>query len=282
MPYNSGYCNFISSKTIYPLRRNTKSDYYYFPFPQIDELIYNKWLKIKKANKLILGPNFVPISWKRFPVEDIWQERRFSEILKQIKGIAVHSERVRNHLINRTNTSNLIKKFKIIRHCTNTNPKNIKPFFERKIDILFFEKYQDFNRSQQGTQIINLLKNTSKIIGRLKYGNYTKEKMEYLANNSKFIIYFSFFDTGAIGLKEIQNYGVFTFSHQRDLIIHNETGFYVPELADENNMSLAYQIIMKKIEIVKNLNPNTQSIAKINQKINKCQNSLNDLCESLF
>ena len=116
----------------------------------------------------------------------------------------------------------------------------------------------------------------------MKYENYTKEKMEYLANNTKFIIYFSFFDTGAIGLKEIQNYGVYAFSHQKDLIVHKDTGFYVPELADEYNMSKAYQIIMKKIEIITNLNPNAQYIAKINQEINKCQNALNDLCESLF
>ena len=132
MPYNSGYCNFISSKTIYPLRRNTKSDYYYFPFPQIDELIYNKWLKIKKANKLILGPNFIPFSWKRFPIEDIWQERRFSEILKQIKGIAVHSERVRNHLIYRTNTSNLIKNSKLYVLVLIQIPKILNPFLKGK------------------------------------------------------------------------------------------------------------------------------------------------------
>ena len=46
-------------------------------------------------------------------------------------------------------------------------------------------------------------------------------------------------------------------------------------------MNQAYKIIMKKIENVINLNPNTLSIAKINQEINKCQNALNDLCESL-
>jgi len=282
LPYNTGNCNFISSKTIYPLRENLKSDYYYFPFPQIDEIIYSKWLKIRKVNKLILGPNFVPISWEHFPNESIWQERMFYEILKQVKGYAVHSERVKNHLINRTNTMKLIKKFKIIRPCTNIKPKNIKPFSKREIDILFFEKYQDFNLSEQGNQILNLFYNSSKRIERLKYESYTKEKMEYLANNTKFIIYFSFFDTGAIGLKEIQNYGVYAFSHQRDLIIHNETGLYVPELANEHDMSQAYQIIIKRIEIITNLNPNSQSIAKINQEINKCQNALNDLCESLF
>ena len=47
--------------------------------------------------------------------------------------------------------------------------------------------------------------------------------MKELANNSKFIIYFSFFDTGAIGLKEIQNYGVIAFSLQKEFIIDNET-----------------------------------------------------------
>ena len=47
-------------------------------------------------------------------------------------------------------------------------------------------------------------------------------------------------------------------------------------------MTQAYKIIMKKIEIVTNLHPNTQSIAKINQEINKCQNALNDLCQNIL
>lgn len=201
--------------------------------------------------------------------------------MKHVKGIAVHSERVVNYLSKRSNTINLINKFKIIRPCTNIKPKNIIPFIKRKIDILFFEKYSDFDQSQQGIQFLNLLNNSSKKIERLKYGNYTKKEIEHLANNTKFIIYFSFFDTGAIGLKEIQNYGVFAFSHQRDLIIHNDTGFYVPELANEKCLIQAYKIIMNKIEIVTNLNPNAQLIATINQEINKCENSLNDLCENL-
>jgi hypothetical protein len=176
----------------------------------------------------------------------------------------------------------LLKKFIIIRPCTNNIPKNIKPFIKRKIDILFFEKYADLDYSQQGAQILNLFYNSSKTIERIKYGHYSKKKMKYLANNSKFIIYFSFFDTGAIGLKEIQNYGVFTFSHQRDLIIHKDTGFFIPELANKKDMSKAFKIIMEKIEIVTKLHPNSYSFAKINQKINKCQNALNDLCKNIL
>ena len=259
------------------------SNYYYIPSPRFTESIYNKWVKIKKANKLILGPIFVPRIWRNFPNKKIWKERRFSEILKQVKGIAVHSKRVKNYLSKRSNTLSLINKFKIIRSCTNINPKkDVKPFNKRKIDIIFFEKYKDFDYNKQGIQLLKLFYNTSKTIERIKYGNYTKEKMKYLANNSKFIIYFSFFDTGAIGLKEIQNYGVFTFSHQKDLIVHKDTGFYVPELANKKNIYKAYKIIMEKIEIITNLHPNSQSFAKINQKINKCQNALNDLCESIL
>lgn len=35
-------------------------------------------------------------------------------------------------------------------------------------------------------------------------------------------------------------------------------------------MSQAFQIIMKKIEVITNKYPNTQLLAKINQDINKC------------
>ena len=225
LPYKTKNCNFIPSKVIYPSKEKKNSNLYFIPFPRFNESIYNKWINIKKVNKLILSPCFVPTNWRHFPNKNIWKEKKFSEILKQVKGIAIHSERVRNHLSQRSNTINMLNKYKIIHPYTNLKPKYIKAFVKRDIDILFFEKYKDLDRIQQGAQIFNLFNNASKKIERLKYGSYTKEKMEYLANNTKFIIYFSFFETCEIGLKEIQNYRVFTFSHQRDLIIHNDTGF---------------------------------------------------------
>lgn len=237
---------------------------------------------INQVSKLILGPCFVPIKWTLFPKRSLWNERRFREIIKNVKGIAVHSFRVREYLAQRSNTTYMINKYKIIRPCSRIKPKKVKPFNERNIDILFFEKYRDSNHNQQGAQLFNLFNNSSKVIERIKYGHYTKKKMKKLANDSKFIIYFSFFDTGAIGLKEIQNYGVFAFTHQKDLVIDNKTSFYVPELAYENNMELAYIKIKELIEKITKLNPDTQLISKTNQEINKCQNSLDDLCKSLI
>lgn len=106
-------------------------------------------------------------------------------------------------------------------------------FIKRDIDILFFEKYIDYYHSKQGAQIFIHFNNTSKKIERFKYG--------YLANNTKFIIYFSFFGTETIGLKEIKNYGVFTFSHQKVLIIHNDTGLYAPEIKNSKDITKVYK-----------------------------------------
>ena len=161
-------------------------------------------------------------------------------------------------------------------------PKYVNSFENRSIDIIFFEKYPDLNRRKQGAQLLSLFSSISKKIKTMRYGNYTKEEMINLANNTKFIIYFSFFDTGAIGLKEIQNYGVFAFSHQKDLVIDKTTSFYIPELTNENDMSRAFINIYKKMEIITNNHPNSQIIAEKNQKINKCQNALEDLCKAII
>ena len=106
--------------------------------------------------------------------------------------------------------------------------------------------------------------------------------LRYLANNSKFIIYFSFYDTGAIGLKEIQNYGVISFSLQKDLIIDNETCFYIPELEKTDSMKEASNKIIKIMNTFYQRNPNSILIAKKNQMINHCINALKDLCSCLM
>ena len=168
-----------------------------------------------------------------------------------------------------------------MRPCTNLKPKIINNFEKRKIDIIFFEKYSDLNRTEQGKKLFKILEKTDKKIIKMKYKNYDRKTMKDIANNSKFIIYFSFFDTGAIGLKEIQNYGVFAFTHQKELAINNETSFYIQELASIDNLELASEKILKIIEDISKKKPNLELIAKKNQMINNCRNSLKDLCDSL-
>ena len=201
--------------------------------------------------------------------------------MESTKGIGVHSERVRAHISERSNTSYMIEKYIIIRACTNIKPKYIKPFKDRKIDILFFEKYADLDYTKFGKDLFQHFQNSNLKIEKLKYGNYEKEDMKKLANDTKFIIYFSFFDTGAIGLKEIQNFGVYAFTVQKDLAYDKKTSLYVPELA-ELNIEKAYNIIMEKIQQVIQLSPNSQVFAKINQENNKCEKVFDDVCDYLL
>ena len=281
LPFNWGNCSFISSYL--HINKDFQPDIYFFPFPSFNENQYMKFIKTKLINKFILGPIFVPKEWNSFPNDNIWIEQNFPYLLELSKGIAVHSTRVRDYLAKRADIGeNKLNKFKILRSCTNLKPTKIKSFKERKIDILFFEKYADYNKRIQGQKLLNLLRTTSKIIKTIKYGSYKKKMMKQLANNSKFIIYFSFYDTGAIGLKEFQNYGVITFSHQKEFIIDNKTSFYVPELDNDDKIELAFNKIINIVENISKSNVNTELIAKKNQLINQCENALIDLCKSLF
>ena len=281
LPYETNKCKFIASKSMTPNNAKNKTNYFYLPFPCLAESVYDEWNRINRSKSLLLGPCFVPNLWNIFPYKGFWNERRFREILQTIKGLVVHSKRIRKHLSTRSNTTDLLHKYKFLRPCTGIMPKSVEKFENRKIDILYYEKFADVNRRKQSEQLLQYFNNTNLKIVRMKYGNYTKKGMMELANNAKFIIYYSFYDTGAIGLKEIQNFGVFCFTHEEDFVLSNQTSFLIPELHSELNMKPAFEKIMQIIQTVSNSNPNTQLIAKINQDVNKCQRAFDDLCKGI-
>lgn len=232
--------------------------------------------------KLIFGPLFVPGNWLHFPLKQNWNERRFVEIANSIRGMAFHSDRNLEHISKRSNTTHLIdKKFFIARPCTNLKPKFVKTFNERTIDILFFQKYADLNYKNEGKKLLKLFNDTSKKVEEMKYGKYERENMKKIANDTKFIVYFSFYDTGAIGLKEIQNHGVYAFTLQKDLAYDIETSYYVREMANLE-IEKAFNIIMDKIEKITKSKPDSQYFAKKNQEHNKCENVFEDMCKGLM
>ena len=140
-----------------------------------------------------------------------------------VGSFIAHSDRVRDHLIRKSGTEKKSHKIGIMRACTNLSPLKIKSFKERKYDILFYEKYADLDRRNDGLKLYNLLLKEKFIINRISYRGLVKDSPGYnhsslksMANNSRFVVYFSFWDTGAISLKEIQNFGVYSFSVQKD------------------------------------------------------------------
>ena len=281
LPYKNKGCLFIPSEYISFINGKNNSDYFYISYPYFNENVLREWKSINRSHYLLLGPNLIPIKWDAFPIQASWNEKNWKEILKNIKGYVVHSKRVRNHLSERSNTEDMLNKYIIVRACTYIMPKHIKPFVDRVIDILFFEKFADSNRRKQAKELVKLFNNEGKKLLILSYGNYTKNQMLEISNDSKFIIYFSFYDSGAIALKEIQNFGVFAFTLQKDLAIHKKTSLYIPELENIDNMKPAFNIIMKKMKIISDSKPNTEIMARINQDINKCERALDDICKGI-
>lgn len=281
LPYKTNNCLFIPSESISLENSKKNSHYFFISFPGINEQIFEQWKKINKTNALLLGPNYVPIFWRAFPIESKWKEKNFREILKNIKGYVVHSERVRNHLSTRSKTTDMLNKYIISRACTYIMPKKIKSFEERQIDILFYEKFADSNRGNQSYELKCLFNSSGKKLVNLKYGSYNKKQICEISNNSKFVIYFSFYDTGAIGLKEIQNFGVFSFTVQEDLAIHKKTSLFIPELENIDDMKPAFKKITQEMNIISESHPDTQLMAKINQDINKCEKALDDICKRI-
>ena len=281
LPYKTKKCRFIPRDGIRPTRNREEINYFFKTSASMSERAFERWKFYKRAHTLLLGPCFVPNFWSRFPMDIFWKERRFREVLLTIKGVVVHSTRVRDHLASRSNNTDLLNKFILMRPCTYFMPKDIKPFNERSIDFILYEKYPDSDRRIQGKQLFGLLKSTNKRIEKLVRGNYTRDTEFILARDTKFVIHFSFSDTGALALKEIQNYGVIAFVHQKDLIFSNQTGYHIPEL-EYYDMVPAFNKIMKIIDEISRINPDTQKIANINQNYTKCERALDDICDGIM
>ena len=284
LPYETKNCKFMPVKQIDPTEETINKkyvDYFLLCDPIMEEQTYDKWKFYNKTHSLLLGPAFLPHDWNDFPCNKFWNERRYKEILKSIKAEVVHSDRVRDHLLNMSNNQEFINKFINFRACTQILPKYVKPFKEREIDIMLYEKYANNNHNKQAIELYNLLRRTNKRVEILKYGSYNQPYEFQMANNSKFVIYFSFYDTGALSLKEIQNYGVISFSLQKDLVISNKTSYFIPELED-NDMTTAFNKIIKIIDNIYNNNPDSIMIANINQEINNCEGAFDELCDNIM
>lgn len=197
----------------------------------------------------------------------------------------VNSTRVREHLIQKSKTFAKKHKYGVMRACSNMKILNVKSYEERQIDFLYYEKYMDVDRKHDGLLLYNMLIQANYSVERVGYmgkaegaHGYNLSSMKKIANNSKFVIYFSFWDTGAIALKEIQNIGVYTFSVQKDLI-HDKTGLFVDEL--DWNVEKAFKIIDNHVKLISN-NLDTVEIARMNQYENSCARSLEDLCNVVY
>lgn len=235
------------------------------------------------ARHTIFGPLPVPLNWSAFPIQNNCMESDFKKTLKMMGSYAVHSKRVESYLTKRSGIEKYpAYKFAKVRACTMLQPEKVKPWGERNYDVIFFEKYADEDHSKQGAELYEELSKAGLKITRLSYSGeyqYTHDHMKEVANDSRFIVYFSFWDTGAIGLLEIQNYGVYSFTVQDDLIDEtHETGMYVENLIGDD-MKASAEVILQKMKEINDSKPSAENFAQINQNRNSCVRALDDICD---
>lgn len=210
-----------------------KNTYIWYERKDFIELTKDKSL-LRTFKKILYGPIVTPINWFNIPKRNTY-ESYWCNVMRAIGSYIVHSERVKYHIINKSKCLLYNYKYIILKPCIETYLEhiNIKSYNDRSIDFLIYIKYSDINKDTEEKKLIDQIKSrySSKVV---RYGNHTKNELLTLANNSKFIIYYSFYDTGALSLLEMKLMGGWPISHQPEFI---EPGFgsYVKEL--ESNKS---------------------------------------------
>lgn len=261
------YCNITLKKriTISNIRKFLANSNNYIWF-QTGLYLFNNNVNFKYV---LYGPNLSPIRYLDFPVNNT-HEIKWINIMNKIKYYVVHYNRISNHFMNRTNSNNQFKKYINFPCCMKYEQySNILKWENRKFDFLIYIKYSDSNHKKEGKLLINSLNATNKVI-TFTYGFYNTEDLLEYAKNSKIVIYFSFYDTGAMALLEMQRMGVFTITLQKEFITQ-ENGIFIPEL--ENNIQLA---ILKIKNIIKN-KYNSVYIANYNRRKSDCLKYLYNL-----
>lgn len=278
----TGRCKFTSEAPSYEVieANNDKHVFFYNVWPND---VYNKVSEIytrspQKLHQVLFGPIPVPDKWFRFPNPSLPQEKYFRQMLTKLGGWVIHTERVFQYMSKRSGTRDLRKQYALVSACTELGGIDVLPWCERIYDIILFEKYPDRDRARDGSLLYRWLIKLGLKVARLRYGGYTHDQMREYAETSKAVIYFSFYDTGAIGLREIQNYGVFTFAHQVDQVEDPEIGCLISEL-DGGSMRVAARKIKREMKELEKSQPNTTKIRKLARRLNSCDRALHQLCD---
>jgi hypothetical protein len=229
--------------------------------------------------RTMFGPNLIPRYWPSFPDQKVIVESQWPRFLSGMYGYVVHTERVGNYLMNRSMTEKLAKKYVVAPACAYENGNiRVPPFVKRSWDILLFEKYADRDMRAEGNHLYELMTRDHFSVTRMQYGKFTRHSLTFQGMQARFIVYFSFYDTGAIAFLELQNLGGYSFSFQAEFLLE-QTGFFVPAL--EFNISEAWFKIRSQIREITLASPNCTEYAHLNRRKNSCLRTLNVLCQGV-
>lgn len=177
---------------------------------------------------------------------------------------------MKNHIIKNTKCDSYKNKYIIC-----------KPFVdkdnERSIDFLLYIKYADKKLKQDELILINYLQKKYKI-EIIKYGSHTKQSLLDIASKTKYIIYYSFFDTGVLSLIEMKIMGAWHISHLEEFI-ENGYGSYIKEL--DKNITSSLNKLNDIYKMIYNPELLSQNVVNSLNCVNSLSNLVNIIINSL-
>lgn len=237
------------------------------------ELVNNKYLQVYKNT--VYGPMVSPRKWFLFPQNGTY-EVHWSSCVSKLLAYVVQSKRVKNHLIKHSTKINNIENKYIVSHgCINPYYSySVLTWHERSIDILIYVKFADINKEKELQYLIKNLIISNFTVKIIRYGNHTRESLYYYSNNSKILIYFSYYDCWPSSLMEMQNQGIYPIVHQCEFI--DKYGKCI---------ALSYKemeelIVFINSTIKSNLNPN--DISSFYRNKNSCSNILKSTLKIIY
>jgi hypothetical protein len=277
-----GECLFVATNIALSRIREDNNPRHFFWIsapPRNSLLLEALHFRTSMFKRTIFGPNLIPRHWPRFPDRRSSIESQWSLFLSGMYGYVVHSERVRNYLMSRSRTEGLAKKYMLAPGCAYESMDLTVPVFvNRSWDILLFEKYADRDMRAEGSHLYALMIRDHFSVIRVRYGKFNRRDLEFHGMHSRFIVYFSFYDTGAIAFLELQNLGGYSFSFQAEFL-QEQTGSFVPAL--ESNVSEGWVKIRSRIREIALASPNCTEYARLNRRKNSCLGTLNVLCQGV-
>lgn len=226
-------------------------------FNELRSNIFNSIFK-----NIIYGPMVSPKKWFLFPMNNTF-EVKWSFYINKIFAYVVQSERVKNHLINKSvKLKNIEKKYIVSQGCLFSNTTYYIPSWgERNIDVLLYVKFADINKENELQHLIKSIAMKYKFIV-IRYGNHTRETLIQQASNSKILIYFSFYDCWPSSLMEMQNIGIYPLVQQCEFV-----EIYGTCIKDFN---LNEDKILKTVDKLLSEKYNSKDISKAYRKRNNC------------
>lgn len=240
---------------------NKSNNLVWFLFSDYINYIYNNNYSAAFHNT-IYGPLVSPKKWLNFPMNNTY-EVDWSNKMNKIFSYIVQSYRIKEYLLEKSQKLKDIEDKYIISHgCLYVNESlKVQEWHKRPIDVLVYVKFADLNMENSLHKLLEILKIyfSVKVV---RYGNHTRMSLYKDCNNSKILIYYSYYDCWPSALMEMMNMGIYPIVQHCEFV--SKYGLCIKDF------SIQYNLFVYIIYNILNITYNAYKISTYYRNRNNC------------